>query len=151
MAYGDIRKMLGLAPSVNLKESRTYRIWCSARQRTMRETHHAYGCYGARGVVMCARWDSFLLFLTDMGNPPTNAHTLDRINNSGPYAPDNCRWATPAEQNRNRSNTILVNGVCLKDAALAAGLRYDTVWARIHKHGWTTDAALNTPVTQRRK
>jgi hypothetical protein len=63
-----------------------------------------YPDYGGRGITVCERWcgpDGFLNFLADMGKPPPGL-TIDRRNNDGPYAPWNCRWATPAEQNANR-------------------------------------------------
>lgn len=143
MPYGQIREVLGLAPRTNLKEHRTYRIWYAARSRCRWRAHHAYARYGGAGITMCDRWNSFLLFLEDMGHPPTDAHTLDRIDGTKGYSPDNCRWATRKEQNANRKNIIRVDGVCLKEAADNACISYGTVWQRI-KRGWSIDAALST-------
>ncbi len=142
MPYGLIRETLGLAPGVNLKEHRTYRIWYAARSRCRWRAHHAYARYGGKGVQLCPRWDSFLHFLEDMGHPPTDQHTLDRIDGQGNYEPTNCRWATRKEQNANRNSTQWVNGVPLKHAAETLGLKYSTVWRRI-KRGQSIESALS--------
>lgn len=147
MPYGLIRETLGLAPGVNLKAHRTYRIWYAARSRCRWRAHHAYARYGGNGVVFCDRWNSFLSFLEDMGHPPTPDHTLDRIDSNGHYEPGNCRWATRAQQNQNRSNLVLVDGVCLKEAAAKTGIKYATVWQRV-KRGWPIATALSQQVKE---
>lgn len=56
---------------------------------------------------MCERWrTSFLNFYADMGPRPTEHHSLDRIDNSGNYEPENCRWSTKKEQCRNRRTNV---------------------------------------------
>jgi hypothetical protein len=78
-----------------------YWVWAAMRGRCTRPSHKDYHLYGARGVSVCSRWDSYETFREDMGERPLG-HSLDRINPNGNYEPSNCRWATASEQRRNQ-------------------------------------------------
>lgn len=86
-----------------MSHSPEYRAWDNARSRCYSPNNRKYPDYGGRGITMCDEWRrSFQSFIDDMGRRPSGKHSLDRINNDGPYSKDNCRWATGSEQNRNR-------------------------------------------------
>lgn len=88
--------------------STEYRIWLSMRTRCENPKAVSYPHYGGRGITVCERWGSFENFYADMGDRPSVGHTLDRIDNDGPYAPENCRWATRAQQARNTRRGLFV-------------------------------------------
>ncbi len=117
--------------SHGLYKTSEYKIWQHAKARCHCKNHKAYKDYGGRGIKMCKTWQSsFNQFLKDMGPRPTTNHSIDRINNNGNYEPSNCRWATVAEQHRNKRNNVFLehNGerLCISD------------WAK--KIGWSTTA-----------
>lgn len=77
-------------------------IWSAMKQRCSNPNNRDYRLYGGRGISVCDRWlESFDNFMADMGNRPSPAHSIDRIDNDGNYEPSNCRWATKSVQNRN--------------------------------------------------
>lgn len=131
-----------------------HRSWMHMLERCRCKGHTNWKNYGGRGITVCERWKDFNFFVADMGAKPTSRHTIEREDVNGNYEPDNCRWATQAEQMRNirRSVYVEVEGVkvLLLDVADKLGLDRQAVYGRL-KNGWSLEAALSIPVNKHKK
>jgi hypothetical protein len=97
-----------------LSRTKEYNTWCRIIVRCYNENSPGYSDYGGRGIFMSDSWrNSFETFFADMGEAPSNKHSIDRIENDKGYYKENCRWATSKEQARNRrsNNVVEINGV----------------------------------------
>lgn len=125
-----------------------YRSWLGMRQRCFQPNNPAYPGYGGRGITVCPEWSDFAAFYRDMGPRPSPTHSLDRIDNDGPYSRENCRWATKSEQARNRrSNRLLtLNGETMlqSDWAKRLGVEDRRLEHRLSL-GWTVERVLTQP------
>ncbi len=84
------------------RASREYKSWQSMWQRCSNTNYPKYQNYGGRCIDVCDRWQSFEMFLEDMGERPAGM-SIDRFpDNNGNYEPNNCRWATAKQQQANR-------------------------------------------------
>lgn len=94
----------------NLTNSPEYGVYRTMLGRCTNPNHSGYEKYGECGILVDPSWvgpGGFEKFYSDMGTRPSNKHTLERIFNDEGYSPDNCRWATQTEQNRNYSQNVI--------------------------------------------
>ena len=84
-------------------KTRLYNIWKKMKDRCYNPNANNYRYYGGKGVKVCEEWHSFQPFYEwAMANGYADNLSIDRISGFGNYEPNNCRWATYTEQNRNR-------------------------------------------------
>ena len=116
-----------------------YQAWRSMFKRCNDQNSENYKYYGGRGITICKRWEKFECFYKDIGDKPTQKHSLDRIDNNGNYYKNNCKWSTPKEQTSNRRTTIFIEYKGLKltiaEWSFKLNIKYTTIYSR-HKKGW---------------
>lgn len=86
------------------KDRRLYSIWVDMRRRCNNPDNECYSYYGERGIKVCEEWDcDFIPFMKwSYEHGYSKDLTIDRIDNYKGYSPDNCRWVTRADNNRNK-------------------------------------------------
>jgi hypothetical protein len=134
------------------KRSRTYNIWANMKARCQNPNNHKFPDYGARGITVCDRWQSFVAFHADMGDAP-KGWSIDRINNDQGYTPENCRWAANKTQaNNTRANRrITIGGTTktLSQWSAISGVKGPTIARRL-RFNWDAQTAVFTlPKTNR--
>lgn len=147
--HGRLDRIL---PSHSKSNEPEHYIWCSLKQRCLNPRDDSFARYGGRGITVCQEWvDSFETFLQDVGPRPTKDHSIDRIDNNGPYSPENCRWATRTEQANNkrppsgREYEHEGLSLTLKQWSLFVGVDSNTIRGRLRK-GQTIESALSPVV-----
>ena len=101
-----------------LSSTRVYKTWIEIKRRCYNIKSTSYLDYGGRGISFEEYKDNFLAFLEEVGNPPSELHSINRINNELGYIKGNMEWALISKQVRNRrklkNNTSGVTGVALR-------------------------------------
>lgn len=142
----DLMTKHGLSKNPKIKTE--YKTWKSILNKCNNPKASNYKDYGGRGISVCKRWEDFNNFITDMGLKPCKTLSIERINNDGDYEPNNCKWATDTEQNRNKRNIRIIsfNGesLLLEDWARKTGLSKQCISYRLKK-GWGVKNALTIP------
>lgn len=127
--------------------TRLYHVWRGMLQRCYYPKHIDRKWYAGNGITVCEEWQSDYVAFRDwaLGNGYRPGLSIDRIDNSRGYSPDNCRWATPKEQACNRSTNLNYthNGKtqCLKQWAEELNIKYHTLYCRI-KNGHEFEDAI---------
>lgn len=126
--------------------STEYRSWAGMKNRCLNPLGQDYHLYGGRGITVSAEWKAdYRTFLKDMGRKPTKRHSLDRIDNFGPYCKENCRWATPKQQRDNsrsvRFITIGAVSLPLRDWARISNVSESSIRIRLAR-GWNPSDAI---------
>lgn len=128
----------------------THKAWRALIDRCTNTKNKRYFRYGGRGIKVCDRWlMSFKLFLEDMGEKPSKEYSIDRIDNDGNYTPDNCKWSTRHQQDRNKYTNIWFtyygHKKCLTDWSILLGITRETLRKRIILLNWDVTTAFETP------
>jgi hypothetical protein len=131
-----------------------YRRWTAMKMRCLNPTVPCFKHYGGRGIQVCERWRrSFAEFFADVGPRPSPKHTLERLDNNGHYEPGNVRWATYAEQMRNKRGNVYLEHAGRRMAAMdwakELGVSHQVIQGRI-KSGWDVARICTTPKERRR-
>lgn len=124
-------------------------VWAHMFNRCYNPKAAGYQNYGGKGITVCERWLNFENFYADM-YPRPEGKSIDRYpNGAGNYEPGNVRWATPLEQTRNRSSTIMLTfqgeTLHLIEWSEKLGIKYQTLLTRVLR-GYPVELVLSMPV-----
>lgn len=131
----------------NISHTRIYRIWCNIKGRCLNKKYPFYNNYGGRGIKICDEWkgNPVSFYNWAMANGYKDDLSIDRIDNNGNYEPNNCRWATKQEQNKNQRRTRFITyrgkRKCLTDWAKEVGIDRNTLRYRLNS-GWGIEKSL---------
>lgn len=118
--------------------TRIHNIWWSVIQRCTDKNSHAYNRYGGAGILLHEKWLDFKSFYEwSINHGYQEDLTLDRIDNKKGYNPENCRWISMKDQQRNRTNNryITIDGVTkmLCEWGEETGIKPATIASRIKR------------------
>jgi hypothetical protein len=148
-------KRVEFASTLNKRHGKTgtkvYRTWKGIKSRCLNTKSHAYKDYGGRGISIAPEWkDNFEAFYAEIGDPPSDNHSIDRIDNERGYEPGNVRWVASGIQNNNKRNNVFYEykgkQYQLKDLSEMSGIPFSTLASRLITLGWGVAEAIETPV-----
>lgn len=79
-------------------------VWSGMKQRCYNTKNPSYRAYGARGITVCDEWkNDFVAFVNWCeSHGYKKGLSLDRIDNTKGYSPDNCRFITVSENSKKK-------------------------------------------------
>ncbi len=93
---------------VGYKDTKLYKVWSGIRSRCRNKNNQRYKHYGGRGIAFCEEWQKYEPFRDwALLNGYKEYLSIDRRNNDGNYTPENCRFITLTDNNRNKKNNVL--------------------------------------------
>lgn len=124
-----------------------YKAWQAIKNRCLKTSDPRYPSYGGRGIVMHLEWQTnFTAFLDHVGERPSKAFSIDRLDNDSGYVPGNVAWRTIDEQNSNRRNTRFVEyqgeSIPFSTFCKRVNGNYTRLHRRIFRLGWSVEDAL---------
>lgn len=133
-------------------KSKEYISWIKLKSRCENLNDIRYENYGKRGIKVCERWKKFEAFYDDMGICP-DGFSIDRIDNDKGYSPENCRWATKSQQQRNKRNNRKIDAFgeikLLCEWSDKFGISPSTILNRL-KSNWSNEDAVSKPIKVKR-
>jgi hypothetical protein len=129
-----------------IKYPRLYHQWNDIIRRCENPKCTRYDRYGGRGISVCDEWHDFNIYKDwALSNGYTDNLTIDRINNDGNYKPDNCRFVTYKENNRNTSanHFLEIDGTtrCMEEWSEITGINRTTIgrWCKKYSDEYAVD------------
>lgn len=119
---------------------RLYSIWVNMKSRCLNPNVESSKYYYNKGITICKEWiNSYRTFENWAVNSGYAEHlTIDRIDSNGNYCPENCRWSTSTEQNRNKSNNVYITvgdvTKTLKEWSIEIKVKYKAITSFRYRH-----------------
>ena len=136
--------------------TKLYKTWLNMRRRCTDKKSKSFKDYGGRGIYVCEEWKNDYKSFYDwaIANGYIEGLTIERINNDGPYSPDNCRWATRKEQSNNRRRCINIEYLGrtqnLTQWCNELNLDYKFIHCRMYERGMAFEDAIKEPLMESR-
>lgn len=141
--------------------TRLHWMWKWMHSRCYNSMDPMFPYYGERGIYVCSEWhtfDPYFEWAINSGFKKSSGLQIDRINNDGPYSPENCRVVSIIVNANNKSNNQFITafgetktvGEWVRDHRCQAH-SYSLLWARVFKLNWNPEKAVKTPTRSKKK